>query len=335
MFFNGQRGSQINILKMPFISDILDSQDTEIFIADKNCDLLLMNRVGKDHVQNADFPQTNDMLGNCADILSYAMPTLCKNCPNENAVIMDEPEDFDIRDKDGGFYKVRYSSIAWLDGTDVTAMFIRNVNRERMIVEKLNSLAYIDQLTNVPNRRKLQEDFEAIAGKITGCEISGALAIFDLDHFKTINDSYGHSTGDVMLKRLTDYLENDKSFNGHLYRLGGDEFVLFYVKSANRFTTLAGCRQYFDELFRGALRPYSLPNIEMSCTLSMGVSFFPWHGDQYSELLRKADIALYRAKENGRNQICCFEEKDDTAKSFRAVSLAANTRQQHVLKGNK
>ena len=262
------------------------------------------------------------MFACCEDGFASIMPSLCRYCPNGKSALLESPADFVIQDSERTYYAVRYGSMEWIDGRIVTAIFLRNNNEERVLLDRLNHIAYVDQLTGVPNRRKLQEDFEAIADKISSAKVAGLLAIFDLDHFKTINDSYGHGTGDIMLKRLTGYFESVEAFQGHIYRLGGDEFVLLFADTAAKLSSQSECRRHYEGLLQEALQSYSLPNIDISCTLSMGVSFFPWHGDQYSELLRKADIALYKAKENGRNQIAFFEENDDTAKKFKDIFIS-------------
>jgi EAL and modified HD-GYP domain-containing signal transduction protein len=113
----------------------------------------------------------------------------------------------------------------------------------------------------------------------------------------------------------------DKDFNGHIYRLGGDEFVLFYNEPAGSFPALDAARDHYKRLFKKAFLSYTLPNIDQSCTLSMGVAFFPQHGFSASELLRKADIALYRAKSEGRNRLIFFEDRYDSAKKFKDLYI--------------
>ena len=79
---------------------------------------------------------------------------------------------------------------------------------------------------------------------------------------------------------------------------------------------------YYEKLLTGALRSYSMPNIEIACTISMGLAFFPLHGDNFSELLRKADIALYKAKAEGRNRLVTFEDRYDKAKKFKDLYIS-------------
>lgn len=312
MFFSKQKANPDESV----LSDILDSQDIDIVITSgKDCKVLLMNAAAKSHLDGG------MSVLNCRNGYSYLFPDLCRNCPNEHPEDREGPVTYEVQDEEGRYFSVRYNSIKWLDGKPATIMFLRDINEERTAKEKLYNLAYIDQLTGVPNRQKLKEDFEAIVKKIANTELVGVLTIFDLDNFKAINDTYGHSTGDVMLKRLTDHLEGDSAFKDHLYRLGGDEFVLFYAEPSEKFTTQVECYTYYKNLLQGALLSYTMPNIEASCTISMGVAFFPWHGETFSELLRKADIALYKAKGAGRNQIAYFEDHYDTAKKFKDLYI--------------
>jgi EAL and modified HD-GYP domain-containing signal transduction protein len=151
--------------------------------------------------------------------------------------------------------------------------------------------------------------------------LCGVVALFDLDHFKAVNNTYGHNIGDLILQRLTEHLSADSAFNGKLYRLGGDEFVLLFSDSPEKFGSEKKMLAHYKDVLSAALRSYTLPNIDISCTLSMGMALFPKHGLNISEVLRKADIAMYSAKNNGRNQISLFEDKYDAAKKFKDLFI--------------
>jgi len=198
---------------------------------------------------------------------------------------------------------------------------MRDITPEKEANERLYALAYIDQLTGIPNRQKLKEDFAMLEEKIIKNEASGIVALFDLDHFKAVNDTYGHNTGDVVLRRLTEHLQESPYFVDHLYRLGGDEFVLLYADPADRFASHDDCQKHYNSILSTALRAYTLPNIDLKCTLSIGVSFFPKHGSNLSDILRKADIALYQAKAAGRGQVMFFEDHYDTAQKFKDMYI--------------
>jgi EAL and modified HD-GYP domain-containing signal transduction protein len=103
--------------------------------------------------------------------------------------------------------------------------------------------------------------------------------------------------------------------------LGGDEFVFLFSDSPDKFTDEKAMLTHYSTALKSALCSYTLPNIDVACTLSIGVAIFPRHGLNLSEMLRKADIAMYQAKTNGRNQVCIFEDKYDAAKKFKDLFI--------------
>lgn len=257
----------------------------------------------------------------CEDLMSDFFPDICDYSPRYLPENTQLPFKKDIIDKNGRYFSLSVNTIGWHDNIKAFSMLLQNVDEERKLSRKLYDLAYKDQLTGIPNRAKLKEDFEAITPDVKENRINGIIAIFDLDNFKAINDTYGHNTGDVMLRRIAEHFELNPAFKGHLYRLGGDEFVLFFWNSANRFPDEGALYSHYENLLSAAFVTYTMPNIETSCTLSMGVAFFPKHGKNYSELLRKSDIALYISKDSGRNCLTLFEDKYDTAKKFRDIYI--------------
>ena len=294
------------LLSLSVLNGILDAQDADIIVADKDCGLLLMNAPAMSRLTK------DEPLKSCKNAYAGLFHELCDYCPNGDMPEPGRPLDCTIQDSQGAHYLARYRTVELAKGETAAVIILRNIDEERTTIDKLYSLAYIDQLTGIANRRKLQEDFIAISGnaEAAGSDAMGALAIFDLDYFKNVNDTFGHGAGDCMLKLLADSIESADAFRGRLYRLGGDEFVLLFPKSPDEFDTLEDCRLHFDEVLKGVLRSYTLPDCGASCTVSVGVAYFPWHAKTYSELLHKADVALYQAKERGRNRICHFEEKN-------------------------
>jgi len=295
------------------ISGILDPQDMEIIVVrGKNCEIIFTNTRAQERLYNEE-----GKVFTCRATFSKHFPGMCEYCPYSGKQVDTEYAAFDIEDSDGRIFTVKRNTINWVDGKPATIFMMRDVTTQKELNERLYTLAYIDQLTGVPNRQKLKEDFAAIGDKINGNELSGIIALFDLDYFKAINDNYGHNTGDLVLRRLTEHLLENPSFAGHLYRLGGDEFIFFFFDPADKFSSFEEMQQHYKILLSTALRAYTLPNIDVKCTLSMGVSFFPKHGSNLSDVLRKADIALYKAKAAGRNQVVLFEDQYDTAQKFK------------------
>ena len=309
--FNKRKDDQ----ELSVFDGIMNAMDNGVIVASKECGILLVNDAAKSLL-----PEEAPVVS-CKESFSRLFTNFCNNCPNCMTERQEKSTDYVIKNNADSYYSVRYNNVEWKDGKQAVAIFLRNIDEERNSREKLYSLAYIDQLTGIANRSQLKEDFDAIEKQIASTQTVGALAIFDLDNFKTINDSYGHSIGDIMLKRLTSHLESVERIRGHLYRLGGDEFVLVYTDPANRFSSLDECQAYYVDMLKDTLRSYSLPNIDIGCTLSIGVSFFPWHGEDFTNLFRRADIALYKAKERGRNQICLFEEAFDSVQKLNDIYI--------------
>ena len=300
-----------------FLNDILDPQDIEVFATrGKGCEIIFSNEKARNRIY-ADAVLTY----NCKTSIAKSLPGICDYCPYGGKTEETSVAPFEIEDTENRTHIARRDMIDWIDGKQASLFFLRDITEEKESRARLYALAYIDQLTGVPNRQRLKEDFSAMEADIANNRLTGIVALIDMDNFKTINDTYGHNTGDMVLRRLTEHLEGDKAFSGSLYRLSGDEFVLFYADAADKYSSVDEMKLHYYELLSTALCAYTLPTIEVKCTLSIGVSVFPEHGDNLSEILRKADIALYKAKAAGRNQVVYFESQYDTAQKFRDLYI--------------
>jgi diguanylate cyclase len=160
--------------------------------------------------------------------------------------------------------------------------------------------ANFDMLTGLPNRRQ----FCDTANKaIENAEVFGdslAIVFFDLDNFKTLNDSFGHSHGDLALEKVARRLRSIIGANERLSRIGGDEFLLL-IEGFNQKEFRAVVLQkvaYFKQLFE---KPFSINGRESFLSVSMGVAFYPEDGRDADTLIKNADIAMYAAKRNGKN----------------------------------
>ncbi len=315
MAFNKRNNEQAETT----LAGVLNVPDTDILVVQpKNCRVLFMNSAAQKRLHGQE--RNSDT---CMDGYAQHFNGMCNVCPlgNGDGKLPQEPVTFETKSTEGQIFSVTTHPVQWLDGKTAAAFYLRNMDAEHKAREKLYNLAYIDHLTGVPNRQKFRESFEEIQEEIEIGKTCGIVSIFDLDNFKGVNDTYGHNTGDVLLKRLTEHFSQDPAFTGHLYRLGGDEFVLFYAEKAGRLSSPQEYIKYYTELLQGALLAYTMPNIELSCTISMGAAFFPTHGSTVSDLLRKADIALYQAKSAGRNRLVVFEDRYDTAKKFKDLYI--------------
>ena len=290
-----------------FVRTLLDPLDCEVFIiCTEQCEALFLNISAKNHCDSSELSASC-----CPALQCRALAGMCEHCPVKTSYEPAVP--FELEINGSGCYRIKMEELRWIDGRSAVMVILHDITNEKNIEKQLYALAYRDSLTGLPNRIALREVFEK--GSESG-ENYIALALFDLDNFKIINDTYGHNTGDILLRRLSEYLSLIPDFSGNLYRLGGDEFVLLFLAEKSQFPNEQDFRDSCSERLRSALYSYTIPIIDISCTVSIGVSYLPTHGLTLSELLRKSDIAMYRAKMEGRNQIVTFEDWYDTAKKF-------------------
>ncbi|WP_206171454.1 EAL domain-containing protein [Thiorhodococcus mannitoliphagus] len=170
--------------------------------------------------------------------------------------------------------------------------------------ERIRNLAYFDPLTGLPNRRLLLDRLEHALIASHRSRQYGALMMLDLDHFKTINDTQGHDIGDRLLievaQRMTASLREDDTVS----RLGGDEYVVMLENLGTNEQTAANATEMAMEKIRLALNaPHALTSAEPAyyCTPSIGLTLFRGHETSIEVLLKQADVALYQAKDAGRN----------------------------------
>ncbi|HHY63843.1 MAG TPA: EAL domain-containing protein [Clostridiaceae bacterium] len=168
---------------------------------------------------------------------------------------------------------------------------------------RLREYAYHDTLTGLPNRLALYEDFEkqitASPGK------TAALFIIDSDNFKFINDSMGHSFGDILIKKMGERLTSIfKDQGSKIYRLGGDEFVLFTF-----YDRIDEVFRYAQEIERNFNEPIEIEENTVCITVSVGIATCPANGNSIDELIKNADIALYKAKDAGKNCYVLFSDE--------------------------
>ncbi|MEO8586043.1 MAG: EAL domain-containing protein [Acidobacteriota bacterium] len=167
--------------------------------------------------------------------------------------------------------------------------------------EEIEHLAYHDALTGLPNRKCLQDHMELALAQAQRSASKLAVLFLDLDRFKLVNDTMGHGVGDEVLRQVGARLRGCVRAGDTVARVGGDEFVLLLVNLD---------KEHLAPLARKILDAVSAPLVvgahRLSMTTSVGVSLFPDDGSDADALLRNADIALYRAKERGRNnfQLC-------------------------------
>ena len=198
-------------------------------------------------------------------------------------------------------------------------MLTEEITERKKLQDKLWSLAKLDSLTGLPNRLLFNE---TLRDAIVAADESGSclgVALMDLDHFKEINDTLGHDAGDEVLKIVAARLQNVLGGAGIIARLGGDEFAVLILGHGNDddiYATLSNLKASLAE-------PINLAGTLRSCSASIGLTVFPRDATDQSDLLKNADLALYRAKSFGRGRTDVFSP-DLRASIDRKVELQEN-----------
>jgi len=181
----------------------------------------------------------------------------------------------------------------------------RTVARFAASVEKAKQAAGRDVLSGLPNRSFFNDLVDAEIGRCRRRGGQFALFYIDLDHFKETNDSFGHEVGDLMIVAVADRLAKILRSSDHIARIGGDEFAILQtdVEDARDCAKLA--YRITDQMSA----PFDLMGQQFYCGLSIGIALYPQNGEERASLMRLADLALYRAKHEGRNRFAFFEAK--------------------------
>ncbi len=187
--------------------------------------------------------------------------------------------------------------------------------------ESMRRLAYFDPLTGLANRGAFHGHLDSVLSEIKNTKSSAVLFLLDLDQFKTINDSYGHSAGDSLLMDVASRFKAECTPNLFLVRLGGDEFAVV----ATGIATESDAQDAVAPLVASLLRPVDIFGRQILIGMSIGIVMIPRDGDNAADLLRRADLALYQAKREGRGRVVFFRPWLDEDMQFRA-SLAQDLR---------
>ncbi len=184
---------------------------------------------------------------------------------------------------------------------------------------EIQSLAFYDPLTHLPNRRLLMDRLKrAITANVRSGQF-GAVLFLDLDRFKTLNDTLGHDIGDLLLQQVAQRLTSCVRENDTVARLGGDEFVVMLEDLSPHSEEAAGQAQRIgDKILYRLNQDYQLAQHSYHSTPSVGATLFGAVVQTPEELLKQADIAMYQIKARGRNALCFFDPQMQAAISERA-----------------
>lgn len=183
----------------------------------------------------------------------------------------------------------------------IVACTIHDVSKKKHDKELITYMAYHDGLTNLPNRRLFNDQLNIGIKKAKEHNTSLAIMYLDIDRFKFINDTLGHLIGDKLLQEIAKRLKEYVRPQDLVARIGGDEFNII-LPDTNREKAV----EIAEHILEGFNIPFYIDNYELNTTTSIGVSIFPYDGEESFVLMKNADAALYKAKEQGKNMFKIF-----------------------------
>ena len=214
----------------------------------------------------------------------------------------------EVRSRDGSRRWVLVSIHAARNANGEVALHegtVEDITDRKVAQQRVDFLAYYDSLTGLPNRALLRDRLTKALGVARRKRDCIALLFLDLDRFKIINDSLGHSVGDLLLQQVGDRLKHEIRVDDTVARVGGDEFLiaLTSVASAVEVEVIA------TRIVEAISGEYAVQGRTLSITCSLGISIFPEHGEDAETLIKNADAAMYSAKDKGCNTFCFFNDE--------------------------
>jgi diguanylate cyclase (GGDEF)-like protein/PAS domain S-box-containing protein len=208
-----------------------------------------------------------------------------------------------IRRHDGWHLPVEiHRHVHQSDGDSLIVGVVRDITERKEASQSLYQMAHYDALTGLPNRRRF---YETLAKTLVQAQLSSwrvAVLCVDLDHFKRVNDTYGHATGDLLLGQASERILKCIRLRDSVGRLGGDEFAVLLTMNEGRERAEAIALRIREAL----ARPFTLGAHEVSITASVGFASYPADAVDHESLIKCADTAMYSAKQRGRDSFCIF-----------------------------
>ncbi len=218
------------------------------------------------------------------------------------------------------WYELTFNTIHWVDGREVRLCTIYDITHMKRYQKKIEHQANVDYLTGLYNRIRYEKDMKEEIRRAVQAADQGALLYLDLDDFKNINDGLGHYCGDLLLKNVASSMQAIRGIGKNCYRIGGDEFAILIPYDVMK--QLPDIMKRIQAVFS---KPWNLDGTEYYCTMSMGIVHFPKDGVNPQMLLQRADIALYEAKQKGKNRMEHYSQ-ETTANPVQRLDLEKNLR---------
>ncbi len=196
----------------------------------------------------------------------------------------------------------------------------RDITERKRAEQEVRRLAFYDPLTELPNRRLLQDRLEHALSAAARSHHQGALLLIDLDNFKALNDTVGHDKGDLLLQQVAKRLSSCVRECDTVARLGGDEFVVMIDDlGPSRAEAITNAKTVAEKIVSVLSQPYDIAGHEHRSSSSIGVSLFGVHTGTAEETLKRSDVAMYQAKAAGRNTLRFFDPEMQVAVDARAL----------------
>jgi diguanylate cyclase (GGDEF)-like protein/PAS domain S-box-containing protein len=206
------------------------------------------------------------------------------------------------------------------DGEPATYVAMRDITERKLAQREIEILAFFDTLTGLPNRRLLIDRLEQALSASSRHRRHGALLFIDMDNFKDLNDALGHDKGDLLLRQVGQRLTSCMRDGDTVARFGGDEFIVILHDLSEIATDAVAQTKVVAEKIRMSLgQIYDLSGFEYHSTPSIGIAMFGNNIETVAEILRRADLAMYQAKLEGRNTLRFFDTSMQTSVTARSV----------------
>lgn len=295
------------------LKEILSNIGSSVMVIDRySKEILFCNEIARRTARR-------ELIGNhCWDYFYNGKRTEnCKLCiPHKNKDYFSDGYDEEKRI----WQEVKFNNIKWVDGREVSLCVITDVTEKKKYQQRIEFQANNDFLTGLYNRMRCEEDLELCIREAEEKNMQGALMFIDLDNFKNINDGLGHQYGDVLLKMISMGFQQIQEIENKCYRVGGDEFII--IIEPEKYEFFDSILQKIKALFS---KPWYLNNAEYYCTMSMGIVVFNRDGQDVNDLIKKADIAMYDAKKNGKSR-CVFYNKGEDVAQIERLNIEKNIR---------
>lgn len=226
--------------------------------------------------------------------------------------------------KDGSMFPIELGVVEVQMAGDVNFIgVVRDITERKQRENEIHQLAFYDPLTLLPNRRLLLDRLTGAINHSVRTRNFSALFFLDLDNFKNLNDSAGHNKGDLLLCQVAERLVNSVRQGDTVARLGGDEFVIIASDLSHEPTLAANqAERLAQKIVSNLTREYNLDGLTYNSSASIGVTLFNSENLSKEDLLKQADMAMYKAKYAGRNGMQFFDPQMQVAVSSRAAIIS-------------